>query len=209
MPRPLLPPRLPTLPGFDLAARYLPHTAEEHVSGDFYDVFTGPDGRHVIVLGDVCGKCPAAAAITGLVRHTIWVAAQHSADPAQVLPLVNCVLRRERTLFCTLVFLLLTPAPGVSRPGSTSCPRGTPPRSCARSTVRQRSCRATAHCSASSTTSTSPPVTVILDPGDSLIAYTDGFTEGAGRHDQRESEDLTLVLARNHAHTADASSPPS
>ncbi|PJE96822.1 hypothetical protein CUT44_16025 [Streptomyces carminius] len=199
---PLLPPRLPELPGFDLAARYHPFGSGLHIGGDFYDAFTVPDGRHVLVLGDVCGKGPGAAAITGLVRHTLWAAAQQDPEPAHVLGLVNRALRRQNTPFCTLTYAVLMPSPGRDGPGEP----GEPAR------LRLASAGHPAPLLRRADGSTTPlevrgpllgvldelhhPVAeVVLSPGETLVLYTDGFTEGAGGEDRRESEDLAALVA--------------
>jgi phosphoserine phosphatase RsbU/P len=87
----LLPPRLPEPDGIDLAARYLPAFEGVEVGGDFYDVFAVAGGWF-LVLGDVCGKGPLAAQLTGLVRWTIRAAAMHDDDPAAVLGELNAVM---------------------------------------------------------------------------------------------------------------------
>lgn len=191
--RPLLPPRLPDLPGFDLAASYAPFSRGLHIGGDFYDAFTAPDGRHVLALGDVCGKGPDAAAITGLVRHTLWAGAQHTSDPAHVLDLVNNALRRQNAPFCTLVYVVIDtthtparlriasaghPAPLLRRANGDTAPLET--RGALLGVLD------TAH---------HPVTEVEFRPGDTLVLYTDGFTEGAGAAHQREFEDLAAILA--------------
>ncbi|MFP8886487.1 SpoIIE family protein phosphatase [Streptomyces mangrovi] len=200
--RPLLPPRLPELPGFDLAARYHPFGSGLHIGGDFYDAFAAPDGRYVLALGDVCGKGPGAAAITGLVRHTLWAAAQHTTDPEHVLELVNNALRRQNTPFCTLAYAVLEPP---SDPAAPSGPSGT-------ARVRIASAGHPAPLLLHADGRAVPlevrgpllgvldelhhPVTEVeLGPGETLVFYTDGFTEGAGAEDRREPEDLAALLA--------------
>ena len=49
-----LTPRLPQLPGLDLAARYVPGSAHG-VGGDWYDVFRLPSGLVGVAIGDVMG----------------------------------------------------------------------------------------------------------------------------------------------------------
>ncbi|MCP9985605.1 SpoIIE family protein phosphatase [Streptomyces sudanensis] len=191
--RPLLPPRLPNLPGFDLAARYTPFSQGLHIGGDFYDAFTAPDARHVLVLGDVCGKGPDAAAITGLVRHTLWAAAQQTSDPTHVLSLVNNALRRQKTPFCTLVYVVIdtTHTPARLRIASAGHP----------APLLRRANGDTAPLETQGAllgvleTPHHPVTEVELRPGDTLVLYTDGFTEGAGAVNQRVPEDLTAVLA--------------
>ena len=82
----LLPPTLPDVPGFELAAVY--HSASEgtEVGGDFYDVFNTAEDQWYAVVGDVCGKGAEAAAVTAMARYTIRAAAVRQAlargDPA-------------------------------------------------------------------------------------------------------------------------------
>ena len=87
--RALLPGRLPDIPGLELAARY---RAAGLVGGDFYDCFPVGDGTWFLVVGDVCGRGIAAAAMTGLTRHTIRAAALHVTSPAAVLADLNRLL---------------------------------------------------------------------------------------------------------------------
>ena len=90
----LLPPRLPSPDGIELAARYRPAWEGVEVGGDFYDVFAVGDDW-LVVLGDVCGKGVEAAQLTGLVRWSIRAAAMHSDDPAAVLNELNAVMLTE------------------------------------------------------------------------------------------------------------------
>ncbi len=87
----LLPERLPQLDQLALASAYHPVGEGNEVGGDFYDVFTTPLGCWLVV-GDVCGKGPEAAAVTALVRHSIRAFAFVRPSPAQVLGAVNEVM---------------------------------------------------------------------------------------------------------------------
>jgi hypothetical protein len=64
----LLPPRLPQIPGLQVAARYAAGGTGAEVLGDFYDVFPSVRGSWGMVVGDVCGKGVPAAKSTALVR---------------------------------------------------------------------------------------------------------------------------------------------
>ena len=68
--RSLLPPRLPDIPGFELAARYRAAGEGFDVGGDFYDAFETRDGW-ALAVGDVCGKGPEAASLTSLARSAL------------------------------------------------------------------------------------------------------------------------------------------
>jgi serine phosphatase RsbU (regulator of sigma subunit) len=89
--RSLLPDTLPALEHVALSSAYHPVGEGNEVGGDFYDVFTTPLGCWLVV-GDVCGKGPEAAAVTALVRHSIRAFAFVRPSPAQVLGAVNEVM---------------------------------------------------------------------------------------------------------------------
>ena len=91
----LLPQRLPSLEGMDLAARYRPAGDGSLIGGDFYDVLPRKDGLD-LVIGDVTGKGARAAALTAQVRHTLRTAAQYEDSPSGVLDVVNRTLLGER-----------------------------------------------------------------------------------------------------------------
>lgn len=91
----LLPPRLPSIPWLDVAARYSAAGEGNEVGGDFYDLFASGDGWQV-VIGDVVGKGPAAAAVTGLARHTMRAVAAYEGAPSQLLRVLNDALLAER-----------------------------------------------------------------------------------------------------------------
>ncbi|MCX2968574.1 MULTISPECIES: PP2C family protein-serine/threonine phosphatase [Streptomyces] len=110
----LLPPKLATVPGLEVAAHY--HIASlDEVGGDFYDLFPLAAGAWGMFLGDVCGKGAAAAAVTSLARYTLRATAVYDPDPAAVLGNLNTVMNQEyggtEPKFCTVVFGLLTPDP--------------------------------------------------------------------------------------------------
>ncbi|MDQ3850507.1 MAG: SpoIIE family protein phosphatase [Actinomycetota bacterium] len=95
--RSLLPPRLPEIEGFELGARYRAAGEGYDVGGDFYDAFQTPGGQWAMVVGDVCGKGPGAAALTSLARYTIRAAALVQDSPAGVLRMASEAIQRERT----------------------------------------------------------------------------------------------------------------
>ena len=90
----LLPSVLPAVPQLELAARYRAASVGTEVGGDFYDAFAAA-GDWVLVIGDVAGKGPAAAAITGLARHTLRAAARYEHDPADALFALNDAMLQQ------------------------------------------------------------------------------------------------------------------
>jgi serine phosphatase RsbU (regulator of sigma subunit) len=107
--RSLMPPRLPDVPWLDLASYFRPIGAANQVGGDFYDAFTSDDETCWLVVGDVCGKGPQAAAYTGLLRQSTRAYARDAGSPAAVLAQVNeAMLEQEFTEgFATAVLVLL------------------------------------------------------------------------------------------------------
>lgn len=85
----LLPARLPTVRGLDLAVRYRAGSAGIDVGGDFYDIFKIGNEAFMVVIGDVQGKGVEAAAITGLARHTVRASARYEVSPAALLRGLN------------------------------------------------------------------------------------------------------------------------
>jgi PAS domain S-box-containing protein len=94
----LMPPKLPDIPGVQIAATYIAAAEDPEIGGDFYDVYRTPEGWGLAV-GDVCGKGDEAAAVATAARHAIRVLAHRLADPGQVLAGVNeLVLAEEMTM---------------------------------------------------------------------------------------------------------------
>jgi PAS domain S-box-containing protein len=89
----LLPQRLPTLDGLDVAWRYVPaKPLETHgqgiqtqVGGDWYDLIPLSAGRVGIVIGDVEGRGARAAAVMGQLRAALRAFAQDDIPPAEML----------------------------------------------------------------------------------------------------------------------------
>jgi PAS domain S-box-containing protein len=174
----LLPERLPQLPGWEIHAAYQAGERGADVGGDFYDILPVASG-HLIVLGDVTGKGIEAAALTSLVRHSARMAARFDPSPARVLALVNEVLREQSrlslvTAVCALVQsdgsgARLTvasaghPLPLLRHPGAGPEPMGD-------------------HGVLLGVEGEDDwtDVTVALEPGDTLLFYTDGVTETPG-----------------------------
>jgi serine phosphatase RsbU (regulator of sigma subunit) len=170
----LLPRELPSVPGFQVAARY--HAAGEgnEVGGDFYDLFDTGDGGWAVVIGDVCGKGPEAAAVTGQARYTVRAAAMRQRRPSRVLDTLNEALRfqRDDARFCTVAFVRMKLTPNGARL-TVACGGHPPP------VILRREGRVE---------SVGRPGTLLgvfpdpelrdeqsdLGPGDALILYTDG-----------------------------------
>jgi serine phosphatase RsbU (regulator of sigma subunit) len=88
----LLPPRLPEIPGLEVAARYVAGGTGTEVLGDFFDVFPSVRGSWGMVVGDVCGKGVPAAKSTALARYTLRAEAHRETLPSLILAVLNQAL---------------------------------------------------------------------------------------------------------------------
>ena len=106
---------LPTLPdvlGVDLEGRYLP-AAGARVGGDWYDAFPLPGGRLGMAIGDVSGRGFHAAALMGQLRSGLRAYAMDRFSPSEVVERLSRLLRQlEPGRNATLLYLQLDPQEG-------------------------------------------------------------------------------------------------
>jgi PAS domain S-box-containing protein len=192
--RSLLPAHLTQIPGVELAAVYRPAGDGNEVGGDFYDVVPAPGGRFVVAIGDVEGKGPEAAALTGLVRHTLRAETLHDGDPAHLVRMLNRVVFRDDTdRFCTVALAAVEPrATGVRV--RVACGGHLPPIVTRRDAApSETTCRGTL-------LGVEPDVRVLaeeidLGVGDGLVLYTDGVLDASAPDATLTSGQLVELLA--------------
>jgi serine phosphatase RsbU (regulator of sigma subunit) len=182
--RSLLPPELPGIPGMDLAAAYEAAGEGNEVGGDFYDVFEVAGGRWRFTIGDVCGKGPEAAAVTGLTRHALRILAREGHDVPAVLERLNALIVGEgsRVPFVTLIHGEFIPAPGSAATISLAC-AGHPPPLILRADGDVQAWAQPQPLLGVLDEVTFHTDTIRISPGDVLLCVTDGVTErrAAGR----------------------------
>lgn len=176
----LLPPAMPVIAGLALAARYDVAEADVAIGGDFYDVMPVGPAAWGVVVGDVCGRGPDAAALTGLVRHTLRTAVVREQLPSRVLRQTNQAMLQQidDARFCTAAYLrveLTEPRSGRVRVAASSA--GHP-----RPVLVRADGRAEVLDCAGTLLGVVPDPALIdvhaeLDPGDAVVLYTDGVTE--------------------------------
>jgi serine phosphatase RsbU (regulator of sigma subunit)/ketosteroid isomerase-like protein len=109
--RGLLPPPLPHIPGWSVAAMYRPAGAENEIGGDFYDAFRIAGGW-MVVIGDVTGRGAQAAAVTALARYTLRTAAALTGDPVVALQALNReLLARRGASLCSVAAMAIEEDP--------------------------------------------------------------------------------------------------
>jgi serine phosphatase RsbU (regulator of sigma subunit) len=191
----LLPSALPRIPGVESAARFRPAQRGLVVGGDFYDVFETGGGSWAIVIGDVCGKGPEAAAATALARYTLRAVATREGSPSRILTLLNEALLSQEPAaeFCTAAYVRIDcdgdgarltmsagghPLPLLLRAGGNVEPVGRPGMLLGiHADPKLRDYKLELH------------------PGDALMLYTDGLTDAYAPDRSLDPEDLALMLA--------------
>ena len=121
--RSVLPVSLPRVEGVQLAARYLPGTAELDVGGDWFDALTLPDGRLGLVVGDVVGKGVAAAATMAQLRNAMRAFSLDRMKPSSTIARLNRLAEAVvDTAFATIVYVVIDPHARVARVTSAGHP---------------------------------------------------------------------------------------
>jgi serine phosphatase RsbU (regulator of sigma subunit) len=191
----LLPHKLPSVPGVELSSLYKPAGEMFDVGGDFYDVFPSSARSWAFVIGDVCGKGPDAAAVTGLARHTIRAAAAVERKPSRILSALNDAVMQQRSdhTFCTVSYVRLQPR--ADRADLAVCCGGHP------LPLVLRSDGTVEACGTEGTLLGIFPDPLLVDrpaslrPGDALILYTDGLTDRQSAGGRVGAEGLVELVA--------------
>lgn len=188
----LLPPPIPSIPGWSVAALYRPAGAENEVGGDFYEVFPFPGGW-MVAVGDVTGRGARAAAVTSMARHTLRTATGLTGDPVVALAALNrALLGRSDMALCSVVLVALPSAPEMSTVEMAAA--GHPAPILLRDGgAEEADCEGPVLGAFSDASWT--PGTAEVRPGDLLIAYTDGVTEAGSGTDRFGEERLREELA--------------
>jgi PAS domain S-box-containing protein len=201
----LLPRRLPDVPMVDLAARYFPAGEAVEAGGDFYDAYASGAGSWDVVIGDVCGKGPEAAAVMGLARSTLRALARSHRAPRRLLEALNAELldQVEETRFVTVSYARLKPDPDAGSIELNLCLGGHPP--------------ALLVAADGGVTAVGLPGTLLgmfsdvrlreeriqLQPGQTLLLYTDGLSDETGSLAAMLEPELRRFLADHRALTAE------
>ncbi|WP_051797422.1 PP2C family protein-serine/threonine phosphatase [Catenuloplanes japonicus] len=186
----LLPGRLPSVPGISVAAAYAVGDRALDVGGDFYDLAVRANGVVAALIGDVCGRGAAAAALTGMSRHTLGTLLQEGVSPARALSRLNSGLRRDGSWrFVTAgVALLRETKAGLSVQWTSA---GHPAPLVVRRDGRTVPGRGGGLALGIIDEARLGRSRLLLAPGDTLLMFTDGLTESRDRAG-RMFEDVAL-----------------
>jgi PAS domain S-box-containing protein len=176
--RSLLPDKLPRLVGASIAARYKPGAAGVNVGGDWYDAIQLDDGRVGLAMGDVVGHGLGAAALMGQLRHAARAYALEGHSPPAVLDRLDRLVRSlPGAQMATLLYMVVDPdvrrlsfASAGHVPPLVVAP-GAPPRFLEGAPNPPLGVF---------DTSGHEELTVELEPGSTVVLYTDGLVEQRG-----------------------------
>ena len=194
--RGLLPSPLLADPRLSVSARCLAGGQQHLLGGDFYDVVEAADGWVHALIGDVCGRGPAEAAL-GVCLRVAWRTLVLAGRPAdEILATLNQLLEHERqddTMFATMCMMSVAPD---RTAGWVRMAGHLPPLLVTRGGVLELQ------------TPTSPPLglgrvehwpgtQVRLDGSWSVLLYTDGLIEGRiGKGSERLGSEGLMDLIR-------------
>jgi two-component system, chemotaxis family, sensor kinase Cph1 len=173
----------PGIAAADVAVRYVPAAREAQVGGDWYDVFPQPDGSTMLVIGDVVGHDTAAAACMAQLRGLLrGIAFDSAAGPARALTrLDSAIAGLQLGALATVLVGRLEPVDGGMRLRWSSAGH-LPPLVVTPDGERHVLTGARPGL----LLGVDPTVVrteqeIVLDPGSTLLLYTDGLVE---RRDQ-------------------------
>jgi serine phosphatase RsbU (regulator of sigma subunit) len=194
--RGLLPSPLLADPRLSVSARCLAGGQQHLLGGDFYDAVEAADGWVHALIGDVCGRGPAEAAL-GVCLRVAWRTLVLAGRPAdEILATLNRLLEHERqddTMFATMCMMSVAPDRSA---GQVRMAGHLPPLLVSRGGVLELQ------------TPTSPPLGLgqvehwpgtqfALDGSWSLLLYTDGLIEGRiGKGSERLGSEGLMDLIR-------------
>ena len=198
----LRPPPIPAIEGMDIGASYRPAQEATDIGGDFYEVRADADGWSATV-GDVCGKGVEAAVLTGQVRQSLRTVSLVTRDPVRRLELLNeTMLETDGTSFATLLHAVMTPRSGGVGVELVNGGHPLPMLRHANGTVEE--IRASGPIVGMLDDVSFEPGEFEIEPGETLLLYTDGLIEAKGSSGYFGPERVTELLADSGGMTAAA-----
>jgi serine phosphatase RsbU (regulator of sigma subunit) len=195
--RGLLPSPLLADTRLSVSARCLPGGKHHLLGGDFYDVVETSDGWVHALIGDVCGRGPAEAAL-GVCLRVGWRTMVLAGRPAEeILSTLSELLEHERqddTMFATLCMTSVHPD---RTTGWIRMAGHLPPLLVSRYGVAELPTRPAAPLGLSEVRDW-PGIPIRLDGSWSILLYTDGLIEGRiGKGSERLGSEGLMDLIRD------------
>jgi serine phosphatase RsbU (regulator of sigma subunit) len=180
----LIPQKPPALPGWEIAACYLPVI---QVGGDIYGWLRMTDGRTLFWIADATGHGASAALLTTLAKLLFHHGAVEHNEPAEIMEAVNKDFRSifGARSFMTAMCVALDPTTGCA----SVVGAGHPPLLVARSSGRTEAIPSSAPPLGLLERSEFLATNINLDPGDAFFLYTDGLYGGGRDENPRLSSE--------------------
>jgi serine phosphatase RsbU (regulator of sigma subunit) len=196
MRRSLLPQVRPAVDGLDIGEVYAA-SAHLEIGGDLYDYFALDDGRLAVVLGDVTGHGVDAAADMAMAKFVFRSLVREHTQPADFLAAANDVAVGELApgKFITMLYLLIDAGRGDVAVASA----GHPPPRLVSPDGKVTGIEARGLALGVDEGMTYDEVDAKLEPGGSVVLYTDGVIEARRGNDLYGVPRLDGLLARRHA----------
>lgn len=172
----LLPPVFPPTLGLDVAVRYEPANAVSGMGGDWYDVIEIGGGKVGLVVADVAGHDAPAVAVMSQLRPAVHALARNSTGPAEVHgQLHDLMLELDIDRFVTSFYGIWDPMERTL----TYQAAGHPPPIWFHAGAQAEICELgrTSALGIHGLAPTQRQHTLVLQPGDSVAAFTDGLFE--------------------------------
>lgn len=186
----LIPQKAPVLPGWDIAACYLPVI---QVGGDIYGWLRMTDGRTLFWIADATGHGASAALLTTLAKLLFHHGTAEHHEPAEIMEAVNKDFRSifGARSFMTAMCVALDPSTG----RASVVGAGHPPLLVARSDGRTEAIASSAPPLGLLERSEFLETNIGLEPGDAFFLYTDGlYGSGRDENPRLSSERLGEML---------------
>ena len=193
--RSLLPAALPEVRGTATAARYFPGEAGERVGGDWYDAVPQADDRLLLIIGDVAGHGIGAATEMGQLRSALRAYALDGHPPGALLERLNAFQIGMRVRGMTTVALVSVDLR--AQQVTYACAGHLPPLLAAADGTQHWLDGALGPPLGAVDDIAYPEGTAPVQPGATIVLYTDGLVELRG-------ESLDLGLERLQASVRDA-----
>ena len=183
----LIPQKPPVLPGWEIAACYLPVI---QVGGDIYGWLRMRDGRTLFWIADATGHGASAALITTLAKLLFHHGTAENNRPAEIMEAVN---KDFRSIFGARSFMTAMCVALDAVTGRASVVgAGHPPLLVARSGGRTESIASSAPPLGLLDRSDFVETEIELEPGDAFFLYTDGIY-GSGRDENTRTSSTRLA----------------
>ncbi|MEU0948172.1 SpoIIE family protein phosphatase [Streptomyces canus] len=176
-------PQMPRVPGLQMTARYLPAPDASQVGGDWYDAFSLSDGATALAVGDVVGHDLEAAAgmaqLRNMLRAYAWA---HQEPPSRIVARLDAaVMHITDVTMATMIFARVEERDDGHWELTWTNAGHPPPLMISHDGLAHYLTDGHGILLGTGVRTPRTDATALLPPGSTLLLYTDGLIETAGR----------------------------